>query len=734
MLLKTVDFVDFVQSDLSGLIDSLTERTGRATPFEIEAWRSSLPHLSKILAEASKLNKNFSNTHLYLGHLTLEYRLPSSSSWCDAVLMGKNSDGKQCVYIIELKDWDVSTDSVGFAEGLITHKGNQWNHPSDQLKGYVNYCKRFHSAVESYSANVTGCAFITKSGNIQPYLDHPNSTLVNEFPIFNLDNSKELAQNIVNNIYESDNQFAIDFEKGYYKQNRNILRQVAEQIQSKVNGSLTPYELLDEQRKGFNLVMGLLEEINRSGDKSKKHVIIVEGPPGSGKSALAINLWIESVMKFITPDKKIKKLKTEIKSKNLSKTENIVFVTTSSSQKSNWQSTFQNLAPEFSGQGFILSSNQYNPGISGSQVKRLRDLTGKEMLVKDWEENISTYFENGGDQRSMDNLHFISVVDEAHALINTEGHNIGFSSGWCLQAGPQAYHVIRSSQITVFFTDGKQSYRDSETTTIDNLEDFSRRLNAEIHKISLEGSQFRCGGSKEYIEFVENLLDNDSEFELDTSWRKTSENESGVFDFEIVDFPHQIDEKLQSKIDLGLTARIISSYSREWITKKESIPHNVAPHLMDFHFNYESNSKEMIYSKPWNYAPGEDYSMFIQAPLGSRMNDNQLCEVGCPYVVRGFDYDYLGLLWLDDLVYRNGKWCVLIENVKETALSQTMSRAKIAIVQKEKSGSKDLTEQELVLLDKIIKGYRILLSRALKGMYLYVHDEETKQYLTSILN
>jgi predicted Ser/Thr protein kinase len=41
----------------------------------------------------------------------------------------------------------------------------------------------------------------------------------------------------VNNIYESDNQFAIDFEKGYKQKTGNILRQVAEQIQSKVNGS-----------------------------------------------------------------------------------------------------------------------------------------------------------------------------------------------------------------------------------------------------------------------------------------------------------------------------------------------------------------------------------------------------------------------------------------------------------------------------------------------------------------
>jgi DUF2075 family protein len=126
--------------------------------------------------------------------------------------------------------------------------------------------------------------------------------------------------------------------------------------------------------------------------------------------------------------------------------------------------------------------------------------------------------------------------------------------------------------------------------------------------------------------------------------------------------------------------------------------------------------------------------MFIQAPLGTRMNIDPLCEVGCPYVVRGFDYDYLGLIWLEDLVYRNGEWKINIDYVKETALSQTMSRAKISIKAKIKKNCSALTAEEIILLDKIIKGYRILMSRAIKGMYLYVHDPETKEYLKSILN
>lgn len=730
MILKVSEFIEHVQEDMAGLVDFLVERTGRSTPSERDSWNKSLPELSKILSKASEKEKSIKSTHLYLGHLSLEYRLPSASAWCDAVLIGDNKKGIPGVFIIELKDWDTTGDLPGFSEGLITHQGNQWHHPSDQLKGYVTYCQRFHSSVAEYSAEVSGGVFFTRKTDYSAYLKVPNDSLVREYPIFNLDNAELLAERISETVSLPNEKFAIDFEKGYYRQNRNILVQVAQKLKESSLEKRTPFELLDEQRKGFSLVMGLLEQINNQEHK-KKHVIIVEGPPGSGKSALATNLWMEAVLKFVQPELGIKKAKKEKKA-NISETDNIVFVTTSSSQKSNWQATFTALAKEYSGKAFILPVNQFGPGITSNMVSKLREKTGEGLLVKDWQENVDLYLSQGGKLKSLDNHHFISIVDEAHALINTEGHNIGFSSGWVLQAGPQAFHVVRSSQISVFFTDGKQSYRDSETTTVANLEDFASRLDAEVHKISLAGHQFRCGGSKEYVEFIEKLFDNGFDGEHDLSWRKSSFNKKGVFDFEFVDHPHQLDEKLRIHLNRGLTARLISSYSREWKTKRNPNPHRVAPKNQDFFFEYELKGEKKVYARPWNFAPGEDYSLFIQGIPGSAMFEDPLCEIGCPYVVRGFDYDYLGILWLEDLVFRNGNWVVQTDFVKETAISSTSSKARKAREVRLKAGEQLLTNEELLLLDKIIKGYRILLTRALKGIYVYVADLETREYLKTL--
>lgn len=131
------------------------------------------------------------------------------------------------------------------------------------------------------------------------------------------------------------------------------------------------------------------------------------------------------------------------------------------------------------------------------------------------------------------------------------------------------------------------------------------------------------------------------------------------------------------------------------------------------------------WSRPWNFAPNQDYTVFIQAPAVSRMAEDPLAEVGCPYIIRGFDYDYLGLLWLSDLVWRGDRWKVQLDHVHETAWKITLGGAR------REKGSGPRTEE---LLNRLIRGYRILLTRAIHGLYLWVEDEETREHLSDLLS
>jgi len=716
-MLQTIsEFCTSVSQDMNGLIDRLMSITGRGSADERKAWQKSLPCLSRVLAAAQSRNQNISNAHIYLADLSLEYKLPFASAWCDCILLGKNANNRPQVLIIELKDWDTFSDSPGPTESIIIHNGTSHLHPSEQVKGYTMYCRRFHSTVLDYNAHVDGCVYFTRNAPLASYRLSPNHDLVKAFPVFGIgeeETSSDFPQHVASLLSGQDHEFAETFEKGIYKQDRNILIQVARALR---NSQEKPFELLDSQRKGYYLALQAVASAQRNPDK--KQVIIVQGPPGSGKSALAANLWIECALRY-------------------SKQGNIVFVTTSSSQRSNWEKIFKDNSHSYSKYSFIKPANLYNPGLYGSGVKRLRE-RGYAMDPQKWQSNIEAYVKEGGKIGVPDNNHFLSIVDEAHALINPEGHRIGFASGWCLQAGPQAYHIIRASKISVFLLDSYQSYRDSETTSMENLRDFAHQNNAELHEISLEGQQFRCGGSKEYGYWVEHLL-NAGESSLDLSWRRTQTNPEAPFIFEIVDTPSALDHMLLPLYKKGNTVRLVSSYSVPWKTKRQTDIHNLPAQQQDFHLEYSQNGERREWFRPWNYAPNEDYTMYIQAPLGSAMHDNPLAEVGCPYVVRGFDYDYLGLLWLEDLVWRNNRWKVQLDHVHESGIVSKRSAAKIKAPKRatleEKEKYYTLQQEGLAQLeDRIKRAYRILLTRSFKGIYLYIQDQETKKHVKSLLN
>ena len=141
MLLTVSEFQDAIREDRTGLVTALQAATGRGGMDEREAWEASLPALADALA-APELGV----LHLYIaghGYLALEYQLPAASSWCDVVLLGRGA-GRPSAVIVELKHWVTRGDRPGPIEGLMERGGALVLHPADQVRGYTEYCQRFH--------------------------------------------------------------------------------------------------------------------------------------------------------------------------------------------------------------------------------------------------------------------------------------------------------------------------------------------------------------------------------------------------------------------------------------------------------------------------------------------------------------------------------------------------------------------------------------------------------------
>jgi DUF2075 family protein len=685
VLLEVDQFCDRVRRNMPLLVEQLQEETGRYTPAEKRAWEHSLPRLADVLS-----HPDLGNFHLHLserGALDLEYRLPASASWCDVVLLGRG-DVRPVAVIVELKDWDVRGDRPGPRSGLVTHRGELVLHPSEQVRGYVDYCRGFHSAVVGSLASVEGCVLFTGEGDLTPYSEAPHAALVRQFPLFSSDEPEQPAQFLRHHLRRPDPAFAEAFGAGRYQQDRNFVSQVADVIRDPAH---SPFVLLDEQRQGFEFCLQQVEDVLRRTDG--KAVIIVEGPPGSGKSVLAAHVWASLV-------------------KNPAVRGSVVFTTTSDCQKSNWRSLYERTRS--GSKAVVVGANRYNPGLTSNKLKA-------GMNTVDWRKHIQPYLTPEKNQ-SPNDAYDVSVVDEAHALIDptVSGVKKGLVSGWVTAAGPQAWHIIRSSRVSVFLMDPAQSFRENETTTADSIRRWAAEFGVpDVRLISLAGHQFRCGGSVEYVRWVESLLELPSTAGPTDGWQRSV---GGNFHVETAASPIDLESYLRARIAEGGKSRLMASYAREWRTREAARPHTLPDDRKDFYLPYDGLEGRAYWARTWNHAPGGDYTRFIQAPIESPMHTDPLCEVGCPYVLRGFDFDHLGLLWLSDLVWRKDRWVANLDHVKETAFKRTLAAAK-----------KGTGKNDPNLLRRLKQSYRILLTRAIKSLCIWFEDPETKEHVTKCL-
>jgi len=279
-------------------------------------------------------------------------------------------------------------------------------------------------------------------------------------------------------------------------------------------------------------------------------------------------------------------------------------------------------------------------------------------------------------------------------LIVDEAHRLKMKSGMFKNLGEnQVKEIIKSAHTSVFFIDEAQKVTWSDVGEISMIEEQAGLAGALVERLELT-SQFRCGGSDDYMAWLDEVLG----VHADTANYFSRDK----FDFQIFDSPVELHNVIKEKNRINNKSRVVAGYCWDWISKNKA-------ELSDIRID------EFGYKATWNLT--SDGSEWIISPTSVE-------EVGCIHTCQGLEVDYIGVIIGKDLIAIDG---VLV--------TDPSARAK---TDKSLAGyKKDLKENPIsaqIKADEIIRNtYRTLMSRGMKGCYVYFVDPATAEHFKKLL-
>ena len=283
----------------------------------------------------------------------------------------------------------------------------------------------------------------------------------------------------------------------------------------------------------------------------------------------------------------------------------------------------------------------------------------------------------------------VLVADESHRIRATSASRYTPKSARSDQ--PQIRELLAASRLSVFFVDDHQVVRPNEIGSTDYIRSHAQSLGCRVWEYELE-AQFRCNGSDAFVNWINNTLG--IKRTANVIWDRQEE-----FDFQIFGDPLSLENAVRAKASAGHTARVTAGFCWDW-----SLP--------DDHGLLREDIVIGDYRRPWDAKP-EARKLAPGIPKASlwAYDPNGINQIGCVYTAQGFEFDYVGVIFGRDLVFdpKEGKWRGIPQNSSDS------------VVKRSKDQFAELVKNT----------YRVLLSRGMKGCYVYFMDDDTRNFFRS---
>ena len=680
---------------------------------ELNSWQNNAPQIQNLLI----LAKVPSDTHV-----SFEYRIPHGSSRIDCMLYGVGNDHRSNVIHLELKQWGNNSVSEMYSTGVFKVEaltGRHFQpvaHPSQQVANYQQYLTDYVEVFQD-ECTLNGMAYCYNYySTADPhalYSDHYR-IILDKFPLYSGDQIGELAMKINQLLCLGDGlRIFNNVQDSPIRPSKNLLDAAANMFRG-----ITEFSLLEDQLTASGAIFG---EIDKTISSSGKTVIIVKGGPGTGKTVIALHILAQLAQQGKYP--------------------NSFFTTRSKALRNNLRIKLKDVQ---------IANNRV--GDAGNLVRDIFDFkpynykeNELDVLLVDEAHRISksSNFQTDKKYETTYLSQVISLIycakvcvffiDDHQAITSSE---IGTSA--MIKAAADNYLDRIKSERVSFLEEIKKKKKSlerlnirrqgilvkeeemSRSAFIHALTDVEGRIAKKQDEIKKEAcvndvvtsftgnvnildfelkSQFRCNGSDNYLDWLDEVLYKSSD-KVRTSFEEKD------FDFKLFDSPHELYKSIRKLDDphgaKKRTARLAAGYCWDW--KGELTPDG-------------DITKEVVigdFAMPWETlkTPRGPYrDMYASSADTWAVEPAGINQIGCVFSIQGLEIDYIGVIIGPDLTFDKEIGCL---------------KAIPGITHHMNSGGDP---------DKYVKNiYRVLLSRGKRGCYVYSCDPSVTEYLRECLN
>ncbi len=246
--------------------------------------------------------------------------------------------------------------------------------------------------------------------------------------------------------------------------------------------------------------------------------------------------------------------------------------------------------------------------------------------------------------------------------------------------GTQLDWIMKSSTYQIFFYDPEQSIKPADI----RKGDFNKIKSLPATKTTILTTQMRALGGNDYIDFVHKLLNQ----KLKRPVKKFSHQ-----DYELIMFDHvenMVKQLRKREAEYGL-CRIMAGYSWPWSSKDKDGIVDVTIDGVDL---------------TWN----KQHLEWINSTT-------DMTEMGCIHTTQGYDLNYAGVIFGEEIDYDKTSKKIVIDKAKYFD-----TKAKTSL------------ESDQEPHDYIIRIYKTMMYRGIRGTYIYICNPSLRDYFSQFIS